>query len=47
MAMGNRIYEADRDGRISIYPALYGSREKGIISKIFKKIVNLLVGRKH
>jgi hypothetical protein len=39
--MENRTYEADSEGRITIYPSLYGSGRKrpGIIKPFMKKLI--------
>jgi len=37
--MANKTFEADRDGRLTIYPSLYESRKKGFVRTIIKKLV--------
>jgi len=37
--MAKRTFEADREGRVTIYPTLYGSRNKGFVTAIIKKVV--------
>jgi len=42
--MGYRTYEADKDGRITIYPSLSSSARKnpGILKTIIKKLIDVL-----
>ena len=44
--MRKRNYEADKDGRITIYPSLYGSGRKrpGIIKPFMKKLIYVVRG---
>jgi len=44
--MGNRTYEADKEGRINIYPSLYGSGRKrhGILKPFMKKLIYVVRG---
>ncbi len=44
--MVNRTLEADRDGRLNIYPSLPGLKEDGLLRKIVKRIVGRLVKRR-
>lgn len=43
--MANRTFEADRYGRISIYPSLDARGEMGLIRRIFRRILRLIFGR--
>ena len=49
--MGSRTYEADKEGRITIYPSLYDSGRKrpGILKPFMKKLICAVrvIGKKH
>lgn len=44
--MGHRTYEADKEGRINIYPSLYSSKGKdpGIIKILIKNLFDVVIG---
>jgi len=46
--MGCRSYEADKHGRITIYPSLNSSARKnhGMLTSLIKKIIDLVSGIK-
>jgi len=48
MIMGYRIYEADKDGKITIYPSLNSSSRKstGILKTFIKKLIDMVSGSK-
>jgi len=37
-------YEVSKEGRITIYPALYGSSEGGKLKRIIKKLIHIHKG---
>ncbi len=39
-SMSYKTYESDNDGRLTIYPALYPPRDRGIF-KLFKKLIKI------
>ena len=39
--MSYKTYESDNDGRLTIYPALYPPRDRGIF-KLFKKLIKIV-----
>ncbi len=47
VTMTNRTLEADRDGRISIYPSLRGPKEIGFLRRICKGILLRIVKRRN
>jgi hypothetical protein len=40
-SMSYKTYESDKDGRLTIYPALYPPRDKGIFN-LFKKLIKIV-----
>jgi hypothetical protein len=44
--MGCRTYEADKDGRITVYPSLNSSARKshGILKSMIKKLIDVVRG---
>jgi len=44
--MGYRTYEADKEGRITVYPSLnsYGIKRPGILKTFIKRLIDMATG---
>jgi hypothetical protein len=40
-----KTYEVSKEGRITIYPSLYGTKEEGNLKRILKRLLHIKKGR--